>query len=81
MKFDVWLVYFRLLIRTMSFKQGEVEGVKYDRISAVLVNAVKEQQIQVESLEKQLADLKAVIASHLTALKIRRISKGKKYVK
>ncbi len=62
-------------------KQGEVEGVKYDRISAVLVNAVKEQQIQIESLEKQLADLKAVIASHLTALKIRRISKGKKYVK
>src|SRR5205807_8687802 len=29
-------------------EKGEVEGVKYDRISAVLVNAVKEQQAQIE---------------------------------
>lgn len=29
--------------------KGEVEGVKYDRISAVLVNAVKEQQAQIEA--------------------------------
>jgi hypothetical protein len=34
--------------------KGEVEGVKYDRISAVLVNAVKEQQEQIESLRRQL---------------------------
>ncbi len=32
---------------------GEVEGVKYDRLSVVFVNAVKEQQSQIEVLEKQ----------------------------
>jgi len=32
--------------------KGEVEGVKYDRITAVLVNAVKEQQAQIDSLQK-----------------------------
>ena len=35
-------------------KNGEVEGVKYDRISALLVNAVKEQQGQIEYLKRQL---------------------------
>jgi hypothetical protein len=33
---------------------GEVEGVKYDRISTVLVNAVKEQQTQIEAQQSQL---------------------------
>ena len=32
--------------------KGEVEGVKYDRITAVLVNAVKEQQEQIKQLKK-----------------------------
>jgi hypothetical protein len=32
---------------------GEVEGVKYDRITAVLVNAVKEQQLQIDRQQKQ----------------------------
>jgi hypothetical protein len=31
--------------------KGEVEGVKYDRIGVVLVNAVKEQQAQIEALQ------------------------------
>lgn len=33
--------------------KGEVEGVKYDRVGVVLVNAVNEQQIQIEEIEKQ----------------------------
>jgi hypothetical protein len=33
---------------------GEVEGVKYDRISAVLVNAVQEQQQQISQQQAQL---------------------------
>lgn len=33
---------------------GAVEGVKYDRISAVLVNAIKEQQVQIEAQQIQL---------------------------
>jgi hypothetical protein len=32
--------------------KGEVEGVKYDRITAVLVNAVKEQQEQIKQLKQ-----------------------------
>src|SRR5262245_5637353 len=34
--------------------QGEVEGVKYDRLSAVLVNAVKEQQQQIAQQQEQI---------------------------
>ncbi len=35
-------------------KNGEIEGVKYAQISAVLVNAIKEQQLQLENQEKRL---------------------------
>lgn len=37
----------------LSFKNksGEIEGVNYDKITTVLVNAVKEQQTQLEQLE------------------------------
>jgi hypothetical protein len=41
---------------TTRNKKGEIEGVKYDRISAVLVNAVKEQQAQIEEQEKQIEE-------------------------
>ena len=32
--------------------KGEVEGVKYDRVAVVLINAVKEQQSQIEAQQK-----------------------------
>ena len=35
--------------------KGEVEGVKYDRISAVLVNAVQEQQAEINEQRAQIA--------------------------
>jgi hypothetical protein len=35
-------------------EKGEIEGVKYDRIVTVLVNAVKEQQAQIDALKKLL---------------------------
>jgi hypothetical protein len=38
---------------------GQIEGVKYDRITAVLVNAVQEQQQQIKDLQQQNADLQA----------------------
>jgi type III secretory pathway lipoprotein EscJ len=40
---------------------GEVEGVKYDRITAVLVNAVKEQQEQINQQQQQIAGLKRLV--------------------
>lgn len=42
-------------------KQGEIEGVKYDRIAAVLINAVKEQQEQIKEQQSQIEALKAEI--------------------
>jgi len=36
---------------------GEVEGVKYDRLSVAFVNAIKEQQTQIEAKQKQLDTL------------------------
>ena len=47
---------------------GQVEGVKYDRIGVVLINAVKEQQAQIEQqdtkiklLEEQVKALQALV--------------------
>jgi hypothetical protein len=37
--------------------KGEVEGVKYDRLSAVFINAFKEQQNQIERQQAQIASL------------------------
>ena len=33
---------------TTTNDKGEIEGVKYDRIGVVLINAIKEQQAQIE---------------------------------
>ena len=43
--------------------KGEIEGVKYDRFSAVLINAIKEQQSQIESLQKENLEMKARLAA------------------
>jgi hypothetical protein len=39
---------------TTTNDKGEIEGVKYDRVGVVLVNAVKEQQAQIESQQDQI---------------------------
>lgn len=41
--------------------KGEVEGVKYDRIGVVLLNAVKEQQAQIERQQKLIDGLKKLV--------------------
>lgn len=38
-------------------KSGEVQGVKYDRVGVVLINAVKEQQTQIERQKAQIEAL------------------------
>jgi len=40
-----------------------VEGVKYDRLTTVLVNAVKELQDRNDALERRLAELETRLAS------------------
>ncbi len=42
-------------------KVGQIEGVKYDRIGVVLLNAVKEQQAQIEAQAKQINEQKLLI--------------------
>lgn len=42
-------------------KDGQVEGVKYDRIGVVLLNAVKEQQAQIAEQRQQLVEQKVLI--------------------
>jgi FG-GAP repeat/PKD domain/Chaperone of endosialidase len=49
--------------------RGEVEGVKYDRISAVLVNAVKEQQAQIEAQQIRLRQQQVDIEKQQQQLK------------
>jgi len=39
--------------------KGEVEGVKYDRIGVLLLNTIKEQQVQIERQQKTVDDLRA----------------------
>ncbi|MBK9767820.1 MAG: hypothetical protein IPP63_12790 [Chloracidobacterium sp.] len=41
--------------------KGEVEGVKYDRIGVVLVNAVKEQQEQINSQKTEITAQRTMI--------------------
>ena len=38
-------------------KDGTVLGVKYDRLGVILINAVKEQQSQIKSQEKEILNL------------------------
>ncbi|MGH6923104.1 MAG: tail fiber domain-containing protein [Propylenella sp.] len=47
---------------TYPNEEGEVEGVKYDLISAALINAVKEQQAQIERQQEQIEALLAAVA-------------------
>lgn len=42
-------------------EDGTVEGVKYKQISIVLVNAVKEQQVQIEQQQKQIQQQQLII--------------------
>ncbi len=57
---------------TTTNDKGEVEGVKYDRVGVVLINAVKEQQTQIEAqqkqieiLQKQVDGLKTLVCSQI----------------
>lgn len=43
--------------------EGQVEGVKYDRLSVAFVNAFKEQQTQIETQQKQIEALTQALCS------------------
>ena len=43
--------------------KGEIEGVKYDRLSAVFINAFKEQQAQIQKQQQEIKLQQAEIQS------------------
>jgi hypothetical protein len=47
--------------------KGEIQGVKYDRLTAVLVNAIKQQELQIRDQEVQISRQQAQVTSLLTA--------------
>jgi hypothetical protein len=61
-------------LRVTHNAQGQVEGVKYDRISAALVNAVKEQQTQIEKQQQQIAEQKARIEQQQSLIESLRVA-------
>ena len=46
-----------------SNREGEVEGVKYERLNMVVINAIKEQQTQIEHQQKQIEQQQKQIES------------------
>jgi Chaperone of endosialidase len=50
--------------------KGEVEGVKYDRLSAAFVNAFKEQQAQIEQQQREIEALKELVCATNTTAEI-----------
>jgi hypothetical protein len=48
------------LLATLN-ERGEIEGVKYDRVAVVLINAVREQQAQIDAQRQQILDQQKVI--------------------
>lgn len=44
-------------------KRGEIEGVKYDRIGVIAVNAIKELQAQIERQQRQIEALKKLVCA------------------
>ena len=54
-------------------RSGQVEGVKYDRLGVVLINAVKEQQKQIESQQNQIDEQKQLIREMGAQLEVLRM--------
>lgn len=48
---------------TTTNANGEVEGVKYDRLSVVLMNSVNEQQARIDDLERQVVELRRLFCT------------------
>lgn len=47
----------------VTYRNGEVEGVKYDRLGVMLINVVKEQQKTIEKQQDQINALKALVCA------------------
>jgi hypothetical protein len=41
----------------VAYERGEIEGVKYPQLTAILIRAVQEQQAEIEELRSEIAAL------------------------
>lgn len=57
---------------TFRNKQGEIEGVKYNQLSAVLINAIKEQQQQIQELKREIVSFNTRVGKHHRRAIVRR---------
>jgi carbonic anhydrase/acetyltransferase-like protein (isoleucine patch superfamily) len=66
----------------LTFKndKGEIEGVKYSQLSAVFVNAFKEQQTQIAQQQQDLASLRTMIDKQQQQLKRLKRSIARRHV-
>jgi hypothetical protein len=55
---------------TTTNEKGETEGVKYDRVATALVNAVNEQQTQIEAQNEQIRSQQTQIDAQAQQLKL-----------
>jgi hypothetical protein len=53
---------------TTSNENGEIEGVKYDRLGIFLVNALIEQQLQIEAQQRQTGEHTRIIQHQLATI-------------
>ena len=49
---------------TFTDSKGEIAGVKYERLNMLLINAVKEQQKEIDNLREQIHRLQIVSGRH-----------------
>ena len=59
---------------TFRNDKGEIEGVKYNQLSAVLVNAIRDQQAQIERQQVQIDALKGLVCQSHPDADVRRRS-------
>jgi hypothetical protein len=52
----------------VTYYEGKVEGVKYDRVGVIAVNAIKEQQEQIEQQKFEIQELRRTVAALREAL-------------
>lgn len=57
---------------------GEIEGVNYGQISTVLVNAIKEQQAQIEAQDRKIKQLTDLVCSAMPTAGICKAQEEKK---
>jgi hypothetical protein len=57
-------------LMTIRNDKGEIEGVKYDRVGVVLINAVNEQQDQIEAQQKQIEAQQKQIDEQKTQIEV-----------